>query len=252
VTFSPVLVAPYLETLAQRVPKVLLLSATLSDKTAALLGIAPADWTTVEGRSSFPVARRPVIYVPTVRMDSRTSEGDRVLWVRRIDQIIGQRLDRKGIVHTTSYARQRFLQQHSQHARWFICPQSQTTRAEVARFKSACPPAILVSPSVTTGWDFPGETCRYQILGKVPFPDTRDPVTKARVAKDPQYQGYLAMQSLVQAVGRGTRSEDDWCETFVVDDHWAWFRRKSRHHAPRWFWDAVSEAGTLPAPLSFK
>ncbi|KKM88043.1 hypothetical protein LCGC14_1262910, partial [marine sediment metagenome] len=103
--FSPIIVAPSLETLAQGVKNVLLLSATLSDKTAALLGIPRKEWTKVEGPSTFPIERRPVIYIPTIRVDHRATPADLALWVGRIDQIIGQRLDRKGIVHTVSYAR---------------------------------------------------------------------------------------------------------------------------------------------------
>jgi len=248
--FSPIIVAPYLETLAQGVKNVLFLSATLSDKTAALLGIPRKEWTKVEGPSTFPIERRPVIYIPTIRVDHRATEADLALWVGRIDQIIGQRLDRKGIVHTVSYARQQYLAKYSRHAQHFCCPSSQTTRADVARFKLARPPAILVSPSVVTGWDFPYSECRYQILAKTPFPDTRNPVMKARCAQDDQYQGYLAMMAIVQAVGRGMRAADDWCEVFLVDSHWEWVRRKYKHHVPAWFWSACRQSSTLPAPLN--
>ncbi len=66
------------------------------------------------------------------------------------------------------------------------------------------------------------------------------------------YTAYLAMQSLVQAYGRGDRAEDDWCETLCVDDNLKWFIWKYREFAPRWFLDAYRKWDSLtsvPKPL---
>jgi Rad3-related DNA helicase len=56
------------------------------------------------------------------------------------------------------------------------------------------------------------------------------------------------MQDLVQAVGRGMRSEDDQCETFILDDHVQWFVRQYKEFAPQWFLDAYRHSQTIPAP----
>src|SRR5258707_8109244 len=88
---------------------------------------------------------------------------------------------------------------------------------------------VLVSPSVMTGWDFPDSQCRFQILAKLPFPDTRSKITQARQALDKDYGPYLMMQNLVQAVGRGMRSKTDWCETLIVDDNCAWVSGKYKN-----------------------
>ena len=108
------------------------------------------------------------------------------------------------------------------------------------------PPAILVSPSVVTGYDFPYDECRFQIVGKLGFPDTRDPIMKARIKKDPDYSSYLAMQSLVQSSGRGGRATDDWCETFIIDDNAKWFLWKFKHFAPDWFMRAYTRLQFVP------
>jgi hypothetical protein len=67
---------------------------------------------------------------------------------------------------------------------------------------------------------------------------------------DKRYPNHLAMQTLVQAVGRGMRAEDDACETFIVDAHAIWFLSKHGDLAPRWFRRAVRrlEPGTVPTP----
>jgi hypothetical protein len=48
------------------------------------------------------------------------------------------------------------------------------------------------------------------------------------IAHDPDYANYVAMQKLVQAVGRGMRAPDDWCETLIVDDQFSWFVKPPR------------------------
>lgn len=123
----------------------------------------------------------------------------------------------------------------------------------VQRFKDSRPPAIFISPSATTGLDFPYSTCEYQIIAKVPFPDLRSKILKARAKKDTEYPFYLAMLDVVQAAGRGMRAADDQCETFIVDDNWGWFARRYKHFAPAWFWEAVRRTDRiLDPPLKLK
>jgi len=122
--------------------------------------------------------------------------------------------------------------------------------AKIAEFRAAGPGAILVSPALTTGYDFPFDQCEYQVVMKVPFVDAKDPVAKARTQIDPKYPMHVAMQELVQMVGRGMRAETDQCETFVMDGHASWFLSKHADLAPRWFRRAVArlKAGETQAP----
>lgn len=247
--FDPIWPAPYIGELVQGVERVLLLSATIRPKTLDLLGFDKAARLFLEYPSSFPVANRPVIYIPTVQMKYPFTEAKNRAMLRRIDQIIGQRRDRKGIVHTVSYERARYIVEHSAHRDIMLLTQPRTTEATVRRFKEARGGCVLVSPAVSTGYDFPGDECRYQVHPKLSFPPTLSPVMKARTAADPDYTNYLAMQDLVQQVGRGVRSEDDWSESFILDDSWKWFRWKAAAHAPKWFLEACRESSFVPAPL---
>ena len=229
--------------------RVVLTSATLTRKTAALLGFDPQRMLWLDSRSAFPVERRPVIHVQTCRVDHRLTPNGLKLLVARIDQILAKRGDRKGIVHTGSYERARLIYESSEHQdRLLIHTDRFGLRNAVDRFTWARPGTVLVSPSVTTGYDFPFRQCEYQIVVKIPWPDSRVPIVKARTAHDPEYPAYLAMQDLVQAVGRGMRSAEDQCETFVLDDHVRWFLFQYRHLAPRWFLDAYRSQLILPDP----
>ena len=248
ITFSPVWPAYYSRRLFLDIPNILALSATVRPKTARLLGIPAAEMDFHEYDSSFPARLRPVIHVPTVRMNHKIDEYGLRTWLDRIDQIIRGRLDRKGIIHTVSYDRRNLVMTHSDHARIMLSHDPSNTAAVIEHFKNIAPPAVLVSPSVSTGFDFPDDLCRYQIIGKLAFIDTRGKLSEARCTSDPEYSPYIAMQQLIQACGRGMRSATDFCESIIIDDNITWFMKKFKNFAPRWFLQSMRSEITVPEP----
>jgi Rad3-related DNA helicase len=174
-------------------------------------------------------------------------------WVLRADQIIRGRLDRKGIFHTVSFRRRDLVTRESEFASimlsnssYRVQGSSATTARIVEQFKAASPPRVLVSPSLSTGYDFPYRECEYQIIGKIPFPDTQGRIMKVRHQQDPGYTSYIAIQELVQSWGRGMRAADDQCETFVLDDHIGWFIRKNSRDIPAWFKECYQRVDAVP------
>ena len=229
------------------------LSATITPATLKLLDISPDLVTFVDMRSRFPVDRRPVYLVDTARIDHKMTDIHRSFWLSRIDKIISQRQDRKGIIHTVSYARMKEILAGSKFAGIMLAPRSAAELGPtVERFRTMRAPTILISPSVMTGWDFPYTDCEYQILAKMPFPDTRSAIAKARIAATEGYRDHLTMQAVVQAAGRGMRAEDDQCETFIVDNHANWFLPRARELglSPLWFAEAERRVKAPPAPPS--
>jgi len=239
-SFNPVWPGEHSHLLFQQTPKILVMSATFSEKTADSLNIPKDEREWLEVPSYFPKENSPIVQVKTIRMNHRATQDDLQRWVIRIDQIINKRRDRKGIVFTVSYERRNFLMANSQHVEIMHTHDNKNIYSAVEKFKKAPAPAVLVSPTVTSGWDFAGDTCLYGIVGKIPYPDTRDPVVKARCDDDPDWGAYLAMQTLVQECGRGTRSEDDKCEYLICDDNFGlWFWRRYKQFAPKWFRERV-------------
>lgn len=259
VRFDLIWAAPLAESwLFRGVRKVILTSATMTRHTADLLGIMAKDLTFYEAGTGFPADRRPVYIAPArkmpwgeaLRIDHRMTRDDEQSWLTHLDHIIGERPDRKGIVHCVSYARRDQILAGSAHRGRLMTHGRHDTQTQIAAFKLAPPGTVLVSPAVTTGYDFPFAECEYQIVAKIPFPDSRDPITKARTIVDAQYPAHIAMQGLVQMVGRGMRAPTDRCETFIADAHAQWFLRVHKTLAPRWFLRAVKslEAGAVPVP----
>ncbi len=250
--FIPKWVSHYTRHLFQKIPKVVVMSAILSHRSFDYLGIpSNGDRAWVEMPSHFPAANTPVWHVPTTRVNFRTDDYGTTLWATRIDQIIQRRLDRKGIVFTVSYDRARMLLSRSRFKEIMLTHDTRDVVDVIEKFKRTGAPAVLVSPSVTTGYDFPGEgKPQYIIIGKIPYPDTRDPVTKARHEEDKDWTSYLAMDTIVQSAGRCSRSVEDRTEVLVVDDNWSWFWPRYKQFAPLWFHERVrGSLSSVPDPL---
>lgn len=229
----------YRERLFRGVQRVVLMSGTLRPKTLGLLGIAKQDVTFREWGRQFPAVNGPVLHIPTARMTFRTTEEDEQKWINQIDRIISLYPDRKGLVHTVSYARAKKILQASKHRKMMVFNENEPGSPRAAevfnRFSKIAPGHVLISPSFSTGWDFAGKLAEYQIIAKLPFPDSRSKVMQARQENDKSYGNYVAAQELVQSCGRIVRGEDDRGTTYIVDDQIEWFTRVAKEHLPQWF-----------------
>lgn len=244
--FDPVRVGRYGEAvLLLDIPNILIISATLRPKAMYLIGLGKDTFDYKEYPSDFPVDRCPVYYVPTLRVDSRVKDLSG-LWMK-LDQIAARRTDRKGMVHTVSYARRTDVLNNSRFSEsMLVNERGDAATGLVSQFKRSGPGTILVSPSVGAGFDFPGRDCEWQLICKVPFPPSTK-ILKARQEADKEYGLYIAMNKLVQMAGRVMRSAEDQGETFLVDMHLEWFM-KYKHLAPTSFLERFKRVETLPAP----
>lgn len=245
------------------VPKVVMMSGTVKPKTMGLLGVSKEKFKFREWGRVFPANRNPIYNVPAVksdgnggfteiRIDYRTKEGDLEIWLEHIDKIIDGRLDRKGLIQAVSYDRAMYIMNNSRHKELMIGntadPESESAREIADKFRQSKAPCILVSPSFSTGWDFPGKDCEFIIIAKVPFKPSVSKAMKAREANDNTYGAYLAMQEMVQSAGRGMRHDRDRCEVVIVDGHVSWFLYKYQSMAPAWFVKSVRKLGMGQIP----
>ena len=76
---------------------------------------------------------------------------------------------------------------------------------------------ILIGPSLSEGIDLPGDLCRFIIILKVPYASLKDKLVKAKMELFPSWYKADASNTIIQGIGRGNRSKDDWCITYIVD-----------------------------------
>ena len=246
--FDPIHPGRFAEsTLFLGTPHIIIVSATLRLKSLYLLGLSQDSFDFHEFDSSFDPKRCPVYWVPTMRVD-RNADDLSLLWAT-LDRIIAKRRDRKGIIHTISYARAQQVMQQSRFASSMILnKRGESVGPAVEQFKRAGPGAILVSPSVSAGYDFQGKDAEWQFICKLPFPDGRSKVARARREADPELGLFNTAQDFEQICGRPMRSENDQAETFIGDNHLEWFWPKYKHFTTKSFRDRFRRVDTLPKP----
>lgn len=251
VEFSPRWGSDFAEALLFRgIDKVILASATVTRQHAKYLGIPESEMRYTEVPSPFDARRRPVIWVPTCRVDFRMSPGAKWKLSQRVDQVIGAAIEQgagNGIIHTGSYDRTRELVSTSKWGPALISHRQDPRKADrvlgellfeeaLDKFKQAGRDdkfAVLVTPRAQEGVDLPGDLCRWQVILKVPFPYSLDPLTKAR-AEDPGYRLMHVSEVMLQMCGRAVRGEEDFAATLMLDDHWGGHAARNTPF-PGWF-----------------
>jgi Rad3-related DNA helicase len=248
--FDPIRPGRYAEPyLFLQVPKVIMISATIREKTGFMCHISRENMKFQEFPSDFDPKRSPIYYVPTMRVDSNANDLGQ-LWAV-LDRVMSRRRDRKGVVHSTSFERQREIRDRSRFASAMILnKKGQPVADAMEEFFQAGPGTTFISPSVCEGYDFKQDKARWQFMCKVPF-EPPSKIVKAREADDKEYRGYKAMQALVQSFGRGMREHTDWCENFICDMHMDWFYPKYSHLAPKSFNKFIKAVSILPPPMNY-
>ena len=255
VTATPVWPVDYLEDLVYRsAPKIVLMSATLTENDVRMLTPASSSYDYRSYPSRIPVHRRRIMHVRCTPMRGRTgSRTDWQRWTVTADRLLLARRDRRSIFSTTSYERQHQYLKRSELTD--ICPaftviapvRGEPLDEAIDRFRHTDPPTVLVSPAIVRGYSFQGDDCRLLIVGKMPFPPP-SPLLSARRKRNPGYQSYAAMQTLQQEIMRPVRDPSDWAELVIIDDDWAWLQ-KSRSLMLPWFEEAIGYSVDYLPPL---
>jgi len=245
VKFQPIWARDYVtQYLRQGAQEIVLLSATIRPYHMDWFGVS--DFSFFEVESPFPVERRPIHWIPTLRMSRSTEEAGFPRLMKRIDDLIASRPGRKGIIHTVSFSRAKKIVEMSQHSGIMMLNASANTGTVVEQFKRESKPVVLVSPSIDTGFDFPYRSADWQIIAKVPFPVPTDPLVAARSLDDDNYHAKVAVSRLVQMTGRVMRAEDDMGETFILDDNVGYLVSHFKPYFPRWWREAFKRTGFIP------
>jgi ATP-dependent DNA helicase DinG len=198
----------------------------------------------VRSPSTFPAHSRPVYLYPLAEVTRKTTESAYPLLARGINAIAAKHPDDRILIHTVSYDLAKYLSLVTEKSvQQRIVTYSQAIdRQRAIDLYLASPSSILVASSLDRGIDLPADDCRAIVVCKVPYPNLGDKQVSARLHSQGGQTWYnvKTVRSIVQMTGRGMRSEDDSCESYILDKSFItriW--KRNQNLLPQWWKDAL-------------
>jgi ATP-dependent DNA helicase DinG len=219
------------------------LSATLAgaELQSRYLGIEPGKAAFLSLPSPFPVQHRLIYVLPLVRWNWRDTRPAIEQTCKILARILQRYPKDRGLVHVSSYPQAHSIVALLGDRRLVVHENAQDKAAVMARFR-ATPGAVLVSPSSHEGLDLYDDLSRFQVIAKMPFASLGDKRVKRRMDTDPGWYGLHTAQKLIQSCGRSIRSESDFATTYILDQAFESFFRRSGHLLPEYFRESLQTA----------
>jgi Rad3-related DNA helicase len=192
--------------------------------------------------STFPVSRRPIHIEPCANLTGKTMAEETPKLITRITEIINNRPDVKGLIHAVSFKLANDIYKTIDSPR-LIIHDSSNRQDKLEYFMESKEPLVLISPSMERGVSLGMDLCRFIIVAKCPFLSLAEKITAARLYSSGKIGNmwYIAtaMTTVLQMTGRGIRSKDDFCETWILDAQFKRIYEQYPSFLPFWWKDGV-------------
>jgi ATP-dependent DNA helicase DinG len=238
--------------LQPRAERFLFMSSTILNQRGFCndLGINQSEAAFLSMDSEFPHENRPVIFIPTMKMNKDWNEPEnergRDRMIVAMSHILEMHEHDSGIVHTASFAIAKWMTEAlstiTSHEIMHHNPESGMKREKVIEaFKNSEKPCILFSPSITEGLDLVGDIARFAVFAKVPYPFLGDQWIFTRKLISDEWYARQALIEIIQGGGRVVRSKTDWGFVYILDSSWNYLMSKTRPTIPEWWMEAYRE-----------
>jgi Rad3-related DNA helicase len=134
-----------------------------------------------------------------------------------MNKILEKNKDHKGIIHTSNYELSKWTKDAIKDKR-LLFHDSFNREDTLNTHLSSQNPTVLVSPSMINGIDLKDDFSRFQVILKVPFPNLMSTKIKKRLETNSKWYNWKALTDLLQAYGRSIRNDEDWAETYILDE----------------------------------
>ena len=198
--------------------KILLMSATIIDphNFAKTLGITNYEY--IESKSVFDPKKAPIYVSNKVRLNYKTLKPSLPWVTEQIKQICATHKNEKGIIHTHTMEITDFIKEKVGNDPRFIFREPGQDNEYIVKLHAESPNnTILVSPSLSFGVDLKDDLARFQIIVKAAYLPLGNERIKKLFKLDPTWYLDKMLTNLIQACGRGVRSKDDYCTTYILD-----------------------------------
>lgn len=192
--------------------------------------------------STFDFSKSPIYYFSKYKL-SYTEKDTSLKCLKPIlyNLLINNYKQYKGIIQTASYdLAKEFVKDapYELRSRLLLYENSLEKTNFIKRHEKSNN-TILIGPSLSEGIDLPGDLCRFIIILKVPYASLKDKLVKAKMELFPSWYKADASNTIIQGIGRGNRSKDDWCVTYIVDGCFGQLYAATKEQYPKELQDRI-------------
>lgn len=178
----------------------------------------------IKADMAFKPEQKQVCFLSNITLNYRVLQRPGTIdeLARSINRICDYFKHERGLIMVPSFSLseqivERIAEHYASIGKLFVHESGTKVSEIIAQFKQHQGPALLISPSIFEGVDFPDDTSRYQILVKAPFPSLGNPRIKYISDHYPDVYRAVTIQTIVQSFGRSTRNPKDYSITFCLD-----------------------------------
>jgi ATP-dependent DNA helicase DinG len=209
------------------------------DTFCAVAGLAVDKVAWVSLASTFPKENRPVFMNFSGSMGQKCIKDTMPLMLKDVVRVLDKHPESKGLIHGHSYKICNEINAAilmSEHGTRLLFAANAAERTKVfEKHVSSEEPTVLLSPSMTEGFNLKDDLARFQIIAKVPYPYLGNPQVAAKKDADQDWYTLQTVQTIIQACGRIVRSETDHGATYILDEDFERLYVRNQKFFPRWF-----------------
>lgn len=227
---------------ANKVQKIVLLSATITRKDIESLGLDKKRVVFLEAPSPIPVERRPIYLDCSLNLSFKYQMQNLSAVAEWIEQKLKENPE-KGLIHCTyglaNLLRPLLSAEGSSAAARLRWHSKEDKMDQYAEFRSAPEGAVLMACGLYEGIDLPDDLGRWQALLKVPYPSLADPALQHLAEADPEWYANETIRVVAQMSGRVCRHPEDYGKTYILDSTFRKLYDEWGNLFPDWFKEAV-------------
>jgi Rad3-related DNA helicase len=216
---------------------VIIMSATIIDPANFCKNLGISDYKYIEVDSTFDSEKSPIHVLASQKINFQNMKEMLPKLVKQVQQILEEHKGEKGIIHTHTQYITDYIRENVNSSR-LLCREAGVRNEELLDIhEQSKEPTVLVSPSMTYGVDLKGDLGKFQILLKAPWLPTKEIRVEKMMKLDKDWYSNKMLCTLVQACGRGIRSEDDECITYILDGSIFDAVSRNKKKLPKFFLD---------------
>jgi len=196
---------------------VLLMSATIIDHKNFAKSLGIKEYKYVEVDSTFDAKKAPIYFSRLNKLNQSNTERLLPTLASQIQSICETHKNDKGLIHTHSLQITLGLQKLLKGNRFLYRTGDVKNELILDNHFKSKDATVIVSPSMTFGVDLRDDYARFQIIVKAAYLPLGDVRIKRLAKEDQTWYTNKMLSNLVQACGRGIRSKDDYCITYILD-----------------------------------